>query len=99
MLYYLDLKGAGFVVRLDQSSDDSTLHSPEYRLSGVPAKYNAGVAQSVEQLICNQQVAGSSPIASFEKQGDFPSGQRGRTVNPLSSTSEVRILHPPVLRR
>ena len=24
----------------------------------------AGVAQSVEQLICNQQVAGSSPIAS-----------------------------------
>ena len=26
---------------------------------------NAGVAQLVEQLICNQQVAGSSPIASF----------------------------------
>jgi hypothetical protein len=25
---------------------------------------SAGVAQSVEQLICNQQVAGSSPIAS-----------------------------------
>ncbi|MBM2844734.1 MAG: hypothetical protein HW407_46 [Bacteroidetes bacterium] len=24
----------------------------------------AGVAQLVEQLICNQQVAGSSPIAS-----------------------------------
>jgi hypothetical protein len=24
----------------------------------------AGVAQQVEQLICNQQVAGSSPIAS-----------------------------------
>ncbi len=24
----------------------------------------AGVAQSVEQLICNQPVAGSSPIAS-----------------------------------
>ena len=25
----------------------------------------AGVAQLVEQLICNQQVAGSSPIAGF----------------------------------
>ena len=25
---------------------------------------NAGVAQLVEQLICNQQVVGSSPIAS-----------------------------------
>lgn|GEM_PF-5160972 len=25
---------------------------------------NAGVAQQVEQLICNQQVAGSNPIAS-----------------------------------
>ncbi len=25
---------------------------------------NAGIAQLVEQLICNQQVAGSSPVAS-----------------------------------
>ena len=28
---------------------------------------NAGLAQLVEQLICNQQVAGSSPIASSKK--------------------------------
>jgi hypothetical protein len=28
------------------------------------ARLNAGVAQLAEQLICNQQVAGSSPIAS-----------------------------------
>jgi hypothetical protein len=28
------------------------------------ASKSAGVAQQVEQLICNQQVAGSSPIAS-----------------------------------
>jgi hypothetical protein len=26
---------------------------------------NAGIAQLVEQLICNQQVIGSSPIAGF----------------------------------
>ena len=28
---------------------------------------SAGVAQLVEQLICNQPVAGSSPVASFRR--------------------------------
>jgi hypothetical protein len=28
------------------------------------SRFSAGVAQLAEQLICNQQVAGSSPIAS-----------------------------------
>ena len=44
----------------------------------------AGVAQLAEQLICNQQVAGSSPITSsiaYSMEG-FPSGQREQTVNP-----------------
>ena len=27
-------------------------------------EFRAGIAQLVEQLICNQQVAGSSPVAS-----------------------------------
>ena len=54
----------------------------------------AGVAQPVEQLICNQQVAGSSPIASSSVEG-FPSGQRGQTVNLLAQPSEVQILPPP----
>ena len=56
----------------------------------------AGVAQLAEQLICNQQVAGSSPItsSSYDLYMDgFPSGQRERTVNPLSQTTMVRI-HP-----
>ena len=49
----------------------------------------AGVAQLAEQLTCNQQVAGSSPIASSIKMHQsslegFPSGQREQTVN-LSS--------------
>ena len=64
------------------------------------ADLGAGVAQLVEQLICNQQVGGSSPSTSsiFPKQpieyvGEFPSGQRGQTVNLLSMTSMVRI-HP-----
>ena len=54
---------------------------------------------TVEQLICNQQVVGSIPIASSNMEG-FPSGQRGRTVNPLAELSMVRIhLPPPICMR
>ena len=62
---------------------------------------NADVAQLAEQLTCNQQVIGSSPIVGFyvckyiRFVDGFPSGQRGQTVNLLSTTSKVRILlHP-----
>jgi hypothetical protein len=57
----------------------------------------AGVAQSVEQLICNQQVAGSSPIASSigKVRRGTRVGQRGQTVNLLAMPSEVRILPSP----
>ncbi len=57
-----------------------------------------------EQLICNQQVDGSTPFTSstglyssdkIEYMGEFPSGQRGQTVNLLSVTSVVRIHLPP----
>ena len=63
---------------------------------------DAGVAQLAEQLICNQQVAGSSPFTSSISldsrrnqfhMGRFPSGQREQTVNLPSLTSVVRI-HP-----
>ena len=65
---------------------------------------DAGVAQLVEQLICNQQVGGSNPSTSsrlkrglFKRQplhmGEFQSGQMGQTVNLLPSASVVRI-HP-----
>ena len=54
---------------------------------------HADVAQLAEQLICNQQVIGSSPIIGFLD--GFPSGQRGQTVNLLATLSVVRIhLHP-----
>ena len=58
----------------------------------------AGVAQLVEQLICNQQVGGSSPSTSSTindqlNTEEFPSGQRGQTVNLLQVASVVRI-HP-----
>ena len=64
----------------------------------------SGVAQPVEQLICNQQVGGSNPSTSSTQlpeqfnMEEFPSGQRGQTVNLLSVTSVVRI-HPPPPRR
>ena len=57
----------------------------------------AGVAQLVEQLICNQQVGGSSPSTSSILLGmydlrfiqvyreDYPSGSRGQTVNLLAT--------------
>ena len=59
----------------------------------------ADMAQLAEQLICNQQVEGSSPpIGSVEQKihmDGFPSGQRGQTVNLLQIASVVRIhLHP-----
>ena len=62
-----------------------------------------------EQLICNQQVDGSTPFTRSRSgvtgtvapdiqpniMGEFPSGQRGQTVNLLSLTSVVRIHLPP----
>ena len=55
---------------------------------------SANVAQLAEQLICNQQVNGSSPFIGCLD--GFPSGQRGQTVNLLSTTSKVRILPHPL---
>ena len=62
---------------------------------GVICKIYADVAQLAEQLICNQQVIGSSPIIGFILYryflDGFPSGQRGQTVNLLQIASVVRI--------
>ena len=62
-----------------------------------------------EQLICNQQVDGSTPFTSSTRvpvfdlnsfqMGEFPSGQRGQTVNLLSLTSLVRIQLPPPTKK
>ena len=80
----------------------SALQAEGHRFEPCNSHHNAGVAQLVEQLICNQQVAGSSPITSSKRgtsvacpdnMGEFPSGQRGQTVNLLLIASVVRI-HP-----
>ena len=57
-----------------------------------------------EQLICNQQVVGSTPTVGSDQftdlhiyiLGGFPSGQRGQTVNLLALPSKVRILLRPL---
>ena len=64
------------------------------RVSGQKNNKFCWCGSMAEQLICNQQVVGSTPITS-SNMGDFPSGQRGQTVNLLSLTSVVRIHHPP----
>ena len=56
---------------------------------------NRWCSSMAEQLICNQQVGGSTPFTSSIFMGEFPSGQRGQTVNLLSLTSVVRIHLPP----
>ena len=60
------------------------------------------MAQLAEQLICNQQVNGSSPFIGFlsgnRQMGGFPSGQRGQTVNLLHLASMVRIHHHPLAK-
>ena len=60
----------------------------------------ADMAQLAEQLICNQQVIGSSPIVGLhffvQHMDGFPSGQRGQTVNLLAVLSVVRIHFPPL---
>ena len=61
-----------------------------------------------EQLICNQQVVGSTPITSSKEtaaiaavfiMGEFPSGQRGQTVNLLAVLSVVQIHLPPPCKK
>ena len=61
----------------------------------------ADVAQLAEQLTCNQQVIGSSPIIGFliNIMDGFPSGQRGRTVNPLHICFEGSNPSPSILRQ
>ena len=71
----------------------SALQAEGHRFEPYWSHVFADVAQLAEQLICNQQVIGSSPIIGF--MDGFPSGQRGQTVNLLATLSVVRIhLHP-----
>ena len=56
--------GSTVVIRTDGKSDVAKGKSKVQNRSQF-SRVNAGIAQLVEQLICNQQVIGSSPIAGF----------------------------------
>ena len=61
------------------------------------------LAQLGEHLPYKQRVTGSSPVGPIFKQiledlDGFPSGQRGQTVNLLTTSSKVRILLHPLHR-
>ena len=47
-------------------------------------RINAGLAQLVEQLTCNQQVVGSSPITSSKFLGGFPERPKGADCKSVS---------------
>ena len=91
-----------WVVMWDLSSAGraSALQAEGHRFEPCRSHLFADVAQLAEQLICNQQVTGSSPVVGFikplMKRGGFPSGQRGQTVNLLATLSKVRILLRPL---
>ena len=76
---------------------DIIIKQPNDAVFSGSCRGHADVAQLAEQLICNQQVAGSSPIVGsthlFNIMERFPSGQREQTVNLLAPPSMVRI-HP-----
>ena len=46
----------------DERSESAVGRAADYKSAG---KFDADVAQLAEQLICNQQVIGSSPIIGF----------------------------------
>ena len=60
----------------------------------------------VEHRLAKARAASSNLVSRFASvkitevlfSDGFPSGQRGRTVNPLSQTSKVRILPHPLIR-
>jgi hypothetical protein len=53
----------------------------------------AGVAQSAEQLICNQQVAGSSPITSYGEVPERPKGADCKSVGEVLRRFDPFPLH------
>src|ERR1043166_2476773 len=54
---------------------------------------NAGIAQLVEQLICNQQVVGSNPTAGFWRIVAFPGS---RWLSTQFQPESLHYQYPPV---
>ena len=78
--------------------------SSPFRYNIYRCRSSAGVAQLVEQLICNQQVGGSNPSTSSTispartKYGGVPEWSKGADCKSVASASMVRIHSPPPRR-
>ena len=78
--------------------------SSPFRYNIYRCRSSAGVAQLVEQLICNQQVGGSNPSTSSTispartKYGGVPEWSKGADCKSVASASMVRIHSPPPWR-
>ncbi len=82
--------GAGCHSRnLLQQSANSGIHCVQHSGGAVTwlIEANAGIAQLVEQLICNQQVVGSNPTAGFPLKIPICRCSRGSLRNKMRYTS------------
>ena len=61
----LEIKGQGSMVKRLRHRPFTAVTGVQIPLESFALKANADVAQLAEQLICNQQVIGSSPIIGF----------------------------------
>src|SRR5262249_48664087 len=62
-------------------------------VSGISIASSSRSAIVATQELCHVRRGYNGP-----PQGVYPSGQRGRVVNPLAQPTEVRILPPPLAR-
>ena len=72
------LSSAGRASALQAEGHRFEPYRPHFKeLLEMIGRVNADVAQLAEQLICNQQVIGSSPIIGFQKYGWVPERPKG----------------------
>ena len=91
---YLRLRG-GMVDALDSKSNGSDTVSVQVRPQ---APLNAEIAQLVEQLTCNQQVTGSSPVFGTIFFGGIAKWSNAADCKSVPSGSMVQIHVPPPLQ-
>ena len=100
--YICSLKTNGVWLRAHSSAGRaSALQAGGHRFEPCCAHQNCWHGSTVEQLICNQQVVGSIPIASSNDYGGVPEWPKGADCksvvfdfdgsNPSSSTKETSI--------
>lgn len=95
LIYLILSTGYG---RLAQLVRAPALQAGGHRFESYIAHHNAEIAQLVEQLICNQQVTGSSPVFGTIFFGEVAKWLNATDCKSVPSGSMVRIhLSPPLI--